>query len=98
MNGKALESAKEVITDASGLAGELDGLEAGDDLFEHDLEGEPGEVDPEAIVLAESEAEVSVRSTGDVVAERLGELGVIPIGRGREDDDAVAFAEVRRRG
>ena len=45
---EVLESADEVGADADRFAGELDGLEAGDDLLELDLEGQAGQVDPEA--------------------------------------------------
>ena len=78
VNGEVLESAHEVGADADGLAGELDGLEPGHDLFEFDLEREAGQMDAEAVVLTDAEALVSVGCAGDVVAERLGKLGVVP--------------------
>ena len=68
----------------------LDGGEPSEELFEEDATFETGEVDAEAEVLGDAEAQVRVGSPEDVEGLGVGEHGFVPIGRGVHHGDLVA--------
>ena len=56
---------------------------------------EPGDVRAEAEVGAEAERDVRVRVAVEVDLVRVGEHGLVPVGRRVDERDAVAFGDRR---
>ena len=76
----------------AGRAGQLDVLEAGDELLEERPDLEAGQVGAEAVVAAEAEAEVLVGvGAGHVEGERVGEDPLVAVGRLVGEQQPVAL-------
>ncbi len=86
-----LHPVDEVRAETGGLAVELDGRPAVEELFEQHADLHPGEVRAEAEVrAAPAERHVLVRGPLDVEAHRVVEDALVAVGRYVPDDDLVA--------
>src|SRR5690242_15392407 len=81
--GQVFETAHEVGVDPRRLSGQLDIGEAGENLFEFHPQGQPRQMDPQAVMLAVGEPEVPVALPRDIEAERVVEVVLVAIGGGR---------------
>src|SRR2546426_6343748 len=88
------DAVDEVRAQATRRAGELDVGQPGEQLLEHDVNLEPGEIRAEAEVLADAEREMVVGRAPDVEAVGIGEDVFVAVRGDVPEDDLVSFADL----